>query len=151
MKYRSEGPEISRRRGAGDPSSSPVAPGDAPGDGEARGSLWEILAFLLLVLLFALFAGCSTTCPELAEKAARRGCPERVIERTLQVYEPIELGEIPEAPPLTAAELEPEEAAAEIQVALEALVRDLAETRRWGWELYHKLKALEAERGNGEE
>ena len=152
MKNASECPQSSRRRVTGYPTTPPRAPREAPGDGEARGSFWEIVAFLILVLLFSLFFdGCSTTCPELAEKAARRGCPERVIEKTVQVYEPIELGEIPEAPPLTSAEFEPEEAAGAVQAALEALIRDLAETRRWGWELYHKLEALKAEQGSGGE
>lgn len=104
----------------------------------------EVLAFLLLVLLVYALTGCATTCDELNRKAEARGCAERVVTETVEVFEPLDLGPIPAPPPLTAAELDP--ATVDHETALEALLADLANSRAWGFELFEMLRALEAAR-----
>jgi hypothetical protein len=113
------------------------------GDGRLEATAaGQILAFLLLLIVVLALGGCGTVdCARLAEKAERAGCPERIVTETVEVFEPIDLGEIPEPPPLTAAELGDDTGH---ELELEAILTDLAASRSWGFTLYDKLRAYEA-------
>lgn len=98
------------------------------------------------VFLMAISA-CSTgptTCAELKTAADLQHCPERLVETTVTTFEPLDIGEIPEPPPITAATV-PD--AAPVATALQALAADLKAARAWGWTLYHMLQALERAEG----
>lgn len=84
-------------------------------------------------------ASCPTTCNELKSAADAIHCPERIVETTVTVFDPVDVGELDPAPPLTAATVPDGATVAE---ALQALAADLKATREWAFTMYHKLQAL---------
>lgn len=97
----------------------------------------------LALLLAASAAACTSargmSCAELRAAADAKQCPERTVTTTVTVFQPLALGDLPEAPPITSAEL-PEGIPA--ATALAAVAQDLREARSWGWTLFHMLVAV---------